>query len=193
MKKFFLLLIVLSAAFGAFAQSGRAFNWDIAMVNQKRSTGLSADQTVHMVTGDIFNFLITSEADCFVYIIAQCSDNSVIVLCESALKKGNELRVGPVELTPPAGTETFFVVVSAAAQKKLGQAVETYQKNPNSSRNARAALNEVFALRRDVSRLDQIPEQPVYMGGAFRGGDGSVAGIRFSGANLYVKTINISH
>jgi hypothetical protein len=193
MKNFFLLPLFFSAALSAFAQSGRAFEWDIALVNQKRSTGISADKTVQMETGDVVNFLIKSEADCFVYVIAQSSDNSVFVLCESALKKGNELLVGPVELTPPSGIETFFVVLSSGAQRKLGQAVEKYQKNPGSSRTARTVMNEVFALRRVISRLDQTPEQPVYMGGTFRGGDGSVPGLRFSGSNLYVKTINISH
>jgi hypothetical protein len=193
MKRFFLLPILLFIALSASAQAGRAFEWEIALVNQKRSTGISADRTVQMATGDVFNFLIKTEADCFVYVIAQGSDNAVLVLYGSPLKKGNEVLVGPVELTPPSGTETFFVVLSAGAQRRLGQAVEAYRKNPGSSRTARTVMNEVFALRRDVSQLDQTPEQPVYMGGVFRGGDSSVPGLRFSGSNLYVKTINISH
>jgi hypothetical protein len=193
MKKVFLLPMLLSAALGAFAQSGRAFGWEIALVSQKSGAGISADQAVLMKTGDIFNFLIKSEADCFAYVIAQSSDNSVLVLYGSALKKENEVLVGPVELTPPSGIETFYVVLSAASQRKLGQAVEAYRKNSASSRNARTMMNEVFSIRRAVSRLDQSPEQPVYMGGTFRGGESSVPGLRFSGSNLYVKTVNISH
>ncbi|MDR2785795.1 MAG: DUF4384 domain-containing protein [Treponema sp.] len=194
MKKLFFLPVLLFAAVSAFAQSGRAaFDWSIALVNQRRVTGISADKTMRMETGDIFHFLIKSEADCFVYVIAQDSDNSVFVFHRGSLEKGKELRAGPAELTPPSGTETFFVVVSAAAQRKLDQALEAHQKNPNSPRAARAVMGEVFAIRRDISSLDQHPEQPVYMGGTFRGGDVSLPGLRFSGSNAYVRTFNISH
>jgi hypothetical protein len=192
-KKVFLLPVLLSAALSAFAQSGRAFDWNIALVNQRRNAGISADKTIQMETGDIFYFLIKSEADCFVYVIAQDSDNSVFVFYGAPLPRGEELRVGPAELTPPPGTETFFVVVSAGAHRKLARALETYQKNPDSPRAARAVMGEVFAIRRDISALDQNPEQPVYMGGTFRGGDASVTGLRFSGSDSYVRSFNISH
>jgi hypothetical protein len=193
MKKFLLVSILLSAAVSVSAQSGRAFDWTIALVNQKQDAGISVDRTIRMKTGDIFHFLIKSAADCFVYVIAQGSDNSVFVFHGSPLERDTELRVGPAELTPPEGTETFFVVVSAAAQRKLDQALEAYKRNPNSPRAARTVMNEIFALRRDISALNQNPEQPVYMGGAFRGGDVSVTGIRFSGSDAYVRTFNISH
>jgi hypothetical protein len=193
MKKIFLLPLLLFAAVSAFAQSGRAFDWTIALVNQRQDAGISADKTIRMETGDIFHFLIKSGAACFVYVIAQGSDNSVFVFHASPLEKDRELRVGPAELTPPEGTETFFVVMSAAAQRKLDQSLEAYKRNPGSPRAARAVMNEVFALRRDISALDQNPEQPVYMGGAFRGGDIPVTGLRFSGSASYVRTFNISH
>jgi hypothetical protein len=193
MKKEFLLPALLFTAISVFAQPGWAFDWTITLVNQRRDAGISADKTIRMETGDIFHFLIKSGADCFVYVIAQGSDNSVFVFHASPLEKDKELRVGPAELTPPAGTETFFVVVSAREQRKLDQALEAYKKNPNSPRAARTVMNEVFTLRRDISALNQNPEQPVYMGGAFRGGDVSVAGLRFSGSDAYVRTFNISH
>jgi hypothetical protein len=187
------LPVLLSAAINAYAQSGGVFDWTIALVNQRRPVAISVDKPVRMETGEVFHFFIKSGADCFIYVIAQGSDNSVFVFYGNSLKRGEELRVGPAELTPPPGTETFFVVVSAGAQRKLEQALEAYQKNPNSPRAARGVMNEVFALRRDISGLDQNPEQPVYMGGAFRGGDASIAGLRFSGSDIYVKTFNIGH
>jgi hypothetical protein len=193
MKKILLVPILFSTVLSASAQPGRAFDWTIALVNQRRGTGISVDKPVQMETGDIFHFLIKSGADCSVYVIAQDSDNSVFVFHGSSLKRGEELRVGPAELTPPSGMETFFVVVSAGAQRKLDHALKAYQQNPSSSRAARAVMNEVFALRRDISSLDQNPEQPVYMGGAFRGEETSITGLRFSGSDTYVRTFNISH
>jgi hypothetical protein len=193
MKKFLLVPILFSAVLGAYAQPVRAFDWTIALVNRRQDAGISVDKTIRMETGDIFHFLIKSTADCFVYVIAQGSDNSVFVFHGSPLERDKELRVGPAELTQPSGTETFFVVVSARAQRKLDQALEAYKRNPDSPRAARAVLNEVFALRRDISGLDQNPEQPVYMGGAFRGEDASVPGLRFSGSDAYVRTFNIIH
>jgi hypothetical protein len=192
-KKLLLLPVLFAAAVSAFAQSGRAFDWIIALVNQRSSVTISVDRPVLLETGEIFHFFIKSGADCFVYVIAQSSDNSVFVFHENPLKRDEELRVGPAELTPPSGTETFFVVVSAVAQRKLEQALEVYQKSPNSPRAARAVMNEVFTIRRDISALNQNPEQPVYMGGAFRGGDTSIAGLMFSGSDVYVKTVNIGH
>jgi hypothetical protein len=194
MKNSFLLpALLVSAALSGFAQSGGAFDWNIALVNQRSGAGINAERTVQMETGDIFHFLIKSEADCFVYVIAQGSDNSVFVFHDTPLKGGEELRVGPAELTPPPGTETFFVVVSAGPQRKLAQALEAYHKNPRSPRAARAVMSEVFAVRRDISVLDQNPEQPVFMGGTFRGGDAPVTGLRFSGSNAYVRSFNIGH
>jgi hypothetical protein len=193
MKKVFLFSVLFFAAVSAFAQSGGAFGWNIALVNQRRNAGINLDRTIRMETGDIFHFLIKSEADCFVYVIAQGSDNSVFVFHGSPLKGGEELRVGPAELTPPSGTETFFAVVSAGAQRKLDQALEAYQRSPASPRAARAVMSEVFAIRRSISALDQQPEQPVYMGGTFRGEDAAITGLRFSGSDAYVRTFNISH
>jgi hypothetical protein len=193
MKRFFLFAALFCAVMSAYAQRGRAFDWTIALVNQRHSVAISADRPVRMETGEIFHFYIKSGADCFVYVIAQGSDNSVFVFYGNSLKGDEELRVGPAELTPPPGTETFFVVVSAGAQRKLEQALAAYQKSPGSPRAARAVMNEVFALRRDISGLDQSPEQPVYMGGAFRDGGAPLAGLRFSGSDTYVKTFNIGH
>jgi hypothetical protein len=193
MKKVFLLPALFFSALSAFSQSGGAFNWNIALVNQRRGAGISVDKEIQMETGDIFHFLIKTEVDCFVYVIARGSDNSVFVFHRDPLKRGEELKVGPAELTPPSGTETFFVVVSTGAQRKLDQALEAYQRNPGSPRAARTVMNEVFAVRRDTSTLDQNPEQPVYMGGTFRGEDASITGLRFSGSEVYVRTFNISH
>jgi hypothetical protein len=192
MKKQLLILPLLFAGALVFGQN-RQFDWSIALVNRLGGAVLAADRPVQMQTGDVFNFLLKSEADCFVYVTAQSSDNEVFVFYSGAIKKDEEIRIGPVEITVPSGTETFFVITSVSPQRKLEQAVESYERSPNSSRAARALLNEVFVLRRAVSALDQNPEQPVFMGGAFRGGDDTVPAIKFSGAETYVRTFTISH
>jgi hypothetical protein len=193
MKKHLLILSLIFTSGLAFAQGKNAFDWTIALVNRSGSTVLAADKPVQMQTGDIFNFLLKSGADCYVYVTAQSSDNEVFVFYSGAVKKDEELKVGPFELTAPSGTETFFVIASAVPQKKLAQAAESFEKSPNSSRAARSLLNEVFALRRTVSALDQNPEQPVLMAGAFRGEGSTVSGLKFSGAETYVRTFTIGH
>jgi hypothetical protein len=193
MKKHLLILSLLFTSAIAFAQGRNAFEWTLALVSRPGGAVLAVDKPVQMKTGDIFNFFLKSGADCYVYVAAQSSENEVFVFYSGAVKKDEELSIGPFELTAPSGTETFFVIAGAAPQKKLEQAVESFEKSPNSSRAARSLLNEVFALRRAVSALDQNPEQPVFMAGAFRGEGNAIPGLKFSGAETYVRTFTIGH
>jgi hypothetical protein len=189
MNKVVLLCVLTLPALPLQAQS--QFAWSLALLNQRVGVSVSLERPALMETGDIVSFYVTSEADCYCFLVAQSSDNEVAVLHSRPLKAGEEIRTGAVQLAEPPGTETFFIVMSAGRQRKLEQAVEAHARNPASTRTGRAVLNEVFALRREVSRLGEKPEQPVYLGGAFRALD--VEGTLFSGADMYVKTVSISH
>ncbi|MDR1238605.1 MAG: hypothetical protein LBK27_00665 [Treponema sp.] len=193
MNKLVLFCVSLIPALPLHAQSGGDFNWFMALLNQKGGVSVSVEKPMPMETGDILNFYIKSEAGCYFYLAAQTSDNEVVIIHAGPLKTGEELQAGPVQLTNPGGTETFFFVMTMVRQRKLERAINAYTKKPGSIRAGRAVLNEIFALRRELSRLDEKPEQPVYLGGAFRTVDSAVEGMMFSGAGIYVKTLNISH
>jgi hypothetical protein len=193
MNKFVLLCLSIIPVLPLHAQNGGDFNWFMALLNQRGSVTIPAEKPVSMETGDIVNFYIKSEAGCYFYLAAQTSDNEVVIIHAGPLKSGEELQAGPVQLTNPKGTETFFIVMSMVRQRKLEQAINAYAKKPGSIRAGRTVLNEIFALRREISRLDEKPEQPVYLGGAFRAIDSAVEGMMFSDAGIYVKTVNISH
>jgi hypothetical protein len=163
----------------------------MALVNSNRQS-LSFAQPVSMRNGEIFNLTISGKAPCYVYVIAQDSERNVAVLRSGKVRADEAVTIGPMQLTPPGGDETLYVVVSLSEQTKLQEAVDAYKKSEN-SRNSRNLLNSVMEIRRSISRLKENPEKPVYMGGAFRGTDTQPQGTEYSGLVLYVKTVIIKH
>jgi hypothetical protein len=185
---FFLFLNFLNAAPFLFAQAEKTgdegFEWAMGILNQKRKAEIALNRPVAMETGDVFNFRLKSGADCFAYVVAQYSDGSAAAFYSGALEAGKTLDVGPVDLSGPGGTETFYIILSALEQDSLAAAIAAYRADPE--RATRSVANEIFNLRRAVSRLNEKTERQVSMG------DG-VEGLEFSGAGAYVKTVIVEH
>ena len=166
------------------------FDWTLALSS---NIPVSFSQPIEMKTGDNFSLLLTSETPSYCYIIVQDSEQKVQVVNNSRLDAKEEVRLGPINILPPSGREVFFVVMSHTEQRDLSSKISIFERNAT-LRNGREVINEVLALRRAVSVLNENPEKPIFMGGAFRGGsDEGFNGSEFSGSNCYVKTITISH
>jgi hypothetical protein len=184
----FLALNFLNMSPLLFAQAEKTgdqgFEWSLGILNQRRKSDLALNRPVTMETGDLFSFRLKSGADCFAYVVAQYSHGPAAALYSGPLEAGKTVDIGPVDLSGPGGTETFYIILSAAEQTDLGSAIGAYQTEPD--RAARSVANEIFRLRRAVSRLNEKAERPVSMG------DG-VAGLEFSGAGAYVKTVVVAH
>jgi hypothetical protein len=171
-----------------FAQDGKTgdegFEWSMGILNQNRKSEIALNRPVTMETGDVFSFRLKSGADCFAYVVAEYSNGSAAAFYSGFLESGKTVDIGPVELSGAGGTETFYVILSAAEQTALGSAIAAYRVEPD--RAARSVANEIFNLRRAVSRLNEKTERQVSMG------DG-VRGLEFSGAGAYVKTVTVEH
>jgi hypothetical protein len=180
--------VFLSACPFLFAQAGKRgnedFEWSLGILNQKRRSDIALNRPVTMETGDQFSFRLKSGAPCFVYVVAQYSGGAAAAFYSGPLEAGKTVDIGPVELSGYGGTETFYIIVSAAEQTALGAAIAAYGIEPE--RAARSVANEIFKLRRAVSRLNEKTEKQVSMGGG-------VAGLEFSGAGAYVKTVSVEH
>jgi hypothetical protein len=187
----FAAALFLSAVNSVFSQE-KNFTWSLAMSSAQEA--VSFTRPVSMKTGDIFTIYLQSETSCFAYVLAQDSENKIVVLHSGSLNAGEELLLGPMQITPPGGSETFYVVMSLEEQKQLKNTINAFNRNNTNSRASRNVLNAVMDLRRAVSRLREEPEKPVYMGGAFRGsGTPGIEGVSYSGLGTYVKTIIINH
>jgi hypothetical protein len=184
----FLFLNFLNSNPLLFAQAGEAgdegFEWSLGILNQKRKSDIALNRPVTMETGDLFSFRLKSGAGCFAYVVAQYSSGPAAALYRGPLEAGKTVDIGPVDLSGPGGAETFYIILSAAEQTALGSAIDEYQIEPD--RASRSVANEIFRLRRAVSRLNEKAERPVSMG------DG-VTGLEFSGAGAYVKTVVVEH
>jgi hypothetical protein len=187
--------LFFSLFFVCFVQTGWSqnnFDWTLALVDVNADTSVSFSQPIVMKTGETFTLFIKNEAPCYCYIIIQDSEQNVQVLQNRRLAGGEELKFGPIQIMPPAGSENFYVVMSSTEQRDLSSTISIFQKNNSSRRAARDVMNEVLRLRRSLSMLKENPEKPVDMGGAFRGTLKS-EGVVVSGSGSYVKTITINH
>ena len=186
MKKALITVLFIWIVQSGWSQTN--FDWTLAL-SSNAATNLS--QPIKMETGDDFTLYIRSETPSYCYIILEDSQRKVQVIKANRLAAREPFTL-TITLTPPSGSETFYVVMSQIELRDLRTRIIAHERN-TSPRNARDLTTAVLTLRRDVSVLRENPERPVFMGGAFRGADDSFNGTEFSGANLYVKTIIIEH
>jgi hypothetical protein len=182
---FFLFLNVYPLPFAQAEQAGdEGFEWSMGILNQKRKSDIALNRPVIMETGDTFSFRLKSGAGCFAYVVAEYSAGPAEAFYSGPLEAGKTVDIGPVVLSGPGGTETIYIILSAAEQTALGSAIAAYRIEPE--RAARNVANEIFNLRRAVSRLNEKTERQESMG------DG-VAGWEISGAGAYVKIVVVEH
>ena len=187
-----LSLIFLVAAGGADTKQDKTFSWAMALLNVKADTLEPFSDTVQSSAGDQFRLIINPAAACYCYIISEGVQDDVTVLQEGPLKGGEAWYSPIMEFTPPGGKESLFIIVSREEQSALARKVSDFNGNPGTVQR-RALLNEVFTIRSEASQHKEIPEKPLYMGGAARGKSGKNEGMEYKGLETYVKTISIEH
>ena len=185
-KILFILTMSMFFAIPVFSQQN--LTWSMALI--KGNSTLSFLQPVEMKDGESFNITIRPVQKCYAYIIVQDSEKQMMVFLDRSLAAGETWQTKPITLTLPAGTETFYVVMSLSEQKDLKRAIDNFNKE-NNSRTSRNLNTAVLEVRRSTSQFKENPEKPVNMGGAFRGTES--VGTEFTGAETYVKTIVINH
>ncbi|MDR1862295.1 MAG: DUF4384 domain-containing protein [Treponema sp.] len=179
-------VIAVSFLFAQAEKTGdEGFEWSVGILNQKRKSEIALNRPVRMETGDVFSFRLKSGAGCFAYVVAQHSDGSA-AFYRGVLEAGKTVDAGPFDISGPGGAETFYIIACAAEQTALDAAIAAYKTAPDPDQAARGVANEIFKLRRAVSRLNEKPEKQVSLG------DG-VRGLEFSGADAYVKTVTVEH
>jgi hypothetical protein len=191
MKKLIIALVLINTVSLMWSQD--EFSWSLFLSANGTELPSSFSRPIAMKDDAVFTLFIKSDSTCYCYLVAQDSERTVSILHNSKLEKDVELKIGPIQLNPPAGTENFYIVTSKNQQKNLEKKVEKYLKNNASKKSSNDVITEVFNLRRSVSSLKEDPEKPVLLGGTFRDSDSDIKGMNYSGANIYVKSIVIKH
>ena len=187
------MLFVIGFLPAGAQQQGEAFSWSLGLQNVKTSELVPFSAPVRASTGEKYCLVINPDVNCYCYVVYESPDAAdAAVLYAGTLKKKENWHSTVMELKPPRGSETLFVIMSKEEQKALAQMIAAYNSNPGSSQR-RALMNEVFRIRSDISRFKEKPEKPMLMGGAVRGDPDKSQGVEFSGSATYVKTISIEH
>jgi hypothetical protein len=193
MKKIAVMFVFFTAGFCLYAQT---FAWDVKFLKGREQESLPISRQIRMETGDSFLITVKPEADCFCYVVFYDSSREITVLKDAPLMGGVEINIGPFELEEPAGTETFYVIMSLERQKNLESLIQAYNGN-NSRQNANNLYNEVVNLQKAASSLGEPASSFIASGGTTRSGSldavQQTQATRFSGKAMYVRTITIRH
>lgn len=186
------MLLILSSSL-VWAQQANQVTWTLALENYKTTDMVPFDSPVQSFNGEQYRLVINPAAACFCYVVYESPDgNDVSVLYAGPLKQGEPWYSAVLELTPPRGSESLYIITCREEQKVLAQRIAAFKANAGAAQR-RALMNEVFRIRSDASRFQGAPDKPVLMGGASRGNNDKNIGVQYSGSEIYVKTISIEH
>lgn len=187
-------LLCFATASIAAAQDAPSVTWEIAFLKGEIVKPASQDlsKPIGMKSGDKFQiYLRIVKPKAYVYLLFYGLDGSLTTIFRGSLDEGSAILMpSPDEtftVTPPNGTEYVYAVVSAARQaaleKLLGKA----------ARDSDAILDEIKRIQLSGSKLTDVPQKPVPMGGVARGGLEFLKSTQFEGRGSYVQIIRLDH
>jgi len=189
-KRVFLITLVC-VAFGMQAMFAQEeFSWQLALV--KDGVGLPFEEGVTVKDGEVFSLELSTEKDCYVYLVVEQASGSLTTLLSQQVKAG-ELMKKPCRLGPPSGQEKFYVITSLTEQKNLQTAIDSHKKE-QTDRTTRVLKNRLFAINSRPGSVGGGGSLAGSFAGSLRGGE-EIQGIvySYSGASVYSKTILVSH
>jgi len=188
MKKITVLFLFLTA--GVYIQA-QTLSWDIKFLKGTARESVPINQTIRMENGENFLITITPAADCFSFIVCYDSNREISVLYNASMNGKNEVYLGPIKVEDPPGTETLYVIMSKERQTKLEGLIQAFNSN-QSRQNSDNLRREVVSLQNAASGLGEPASSFIASGGTSRGSSEEYA-TRFSGKDMYVRTITIRH
>jgi len=189
MKKTIAVLLFVLIGVCLYAQT---FTWDFKFVNKKTQESLSFPKNIKMEAGQHFNVSFMPASDCFCYIISYDSNKKISVLYDAPLTKEKNINFDLEKSEEFSGTETLYLIMSLSRQIKLENSIKNYKNNPDSRSSAESLYKEVVALQKEASKLGEPASAFISGGGTTRGSSQEFV-TRFSGKDMYVRTISIRH
>jgi len=187
MKKLILVFLFVLLSVCVYAQD---LTWDIVFQKGRTPEFIPISNIIRMETGETFQFSITPHSNAWCYIILYDSQRKVYVLHNERLSANIEKFFGPFQLEEPKGTETIYVILSLERQADLERLISVYNNS-----QTQADGNNVFrAIQRlQSSMIGEPASSYIPSGGTTRGTSSQQYATRFSGKNIYVRTIIIRH
>jgi hypothetical protein len=139
--------------------------------------------------------VIKADADSYCYVVCYTSDKELLVLHNQALRGGVGKTIRMGVLKDPPGIETIYVIMSLSQQKDLEKLIENFEKNKGSRQHFNNLYYEVVNMQNTVSGLGEPVGNIISSGGTNRSTDNDDQNFatRFSGKEIYVRPITISH
>jgi len=191
MRKIFLVCLFIGiGVFQAYAQETQNLIWDIQLLKGKEREPLPKTQTITVENEQNVYIIISPASDCFCYALIQNSDRKLFVLYDQPVKGEMKIRVNPLQADNSPGTKTLYVIMSAEKQTKLEDVIKNYKSDINSQRYANNVQGEIAKLQDTASGLGEPSSALITTGGTTRG-ESEESITRFSGKNIYVRTITI--
>ena len=191
MKKLLALCLLIFTSVYVQAQT---LTWDIKFFKTATWETIPIDQTINLKSGEEFAISITPASDCFAYIVVYDSEENISVEYHG-LSKGEDEIICRFELEGKAVTDTFYIIMSLTRQTSLENLIQAFDRNPNDRRNKNNLYSEVVRLQRTTSGLGEPAISIIATATTSRTVNQNAPEYttRFSGKNIYVRRITISH
>jgi len=203
-KKFFIVFILFFVSALCFSEENNFIKWKLSFVLED---GTEVDTTdlshiLKLPNGTEYSLLIESEEDAECYVVFEQSDKKDLVLYKGSVTAGSQIYL-PEEsfgsevfkINSNSGVEKNHIVVSKNSQTNLEKLLKNSDSNIINKKYADKVIDEISLLKQNASSYTEQPVKPAVTGGTTR--QFSAKKIRpyteYNGADLYVKTIRISH
>jgi hypothetical protein len=187
MKKNVCALILFCALCG-IAAAQETFSWDLRFEKKSNSAEfLDIARTVRLNRTESFIIKIESGQNTWCYLFQRSTDGKIQILSDRQIS-------GAVDFSPEAlpGTETFYVIMSAAREPVLERLVAEYRQDPSSRIKANSLYKEILDVQSKVHKVGEPALQYTSVAGATARGDmppPPVGTARYSGQDRYVRSI----
>jgi len=190
MKKIFLICLFIGiVVFQVHAQNTQDLTWDIQLLKGRELGSLSDFRSITVENGQNLYIIISPASDCFCYIISQNSEKKYFILHDQPVKGEMKVRINLLQADNSPGIKTLYVIMSLEKQTELENVIKNYKSGLNSQRYAGNMHGEIAKLQDTESDLRE-PAREIIVSVSTTRGDEEYAK-RFSGKNIYVKTITI--
>lgn len=203
-KKYFIVFILFFVSALCFSEENNFIQWKLSFVLEDETEADTTDLShiLKLPNGTEYSLLIESEEDAECYVVLEQSDKKELVLYKGPITAGKQIYL-PQEnfgsevfkINSDSGVEKIHIVVSRNSQTDLEKLLKNNSSNIISKNFADKVIDEISYLKQSASSYTEKPVKPAVTGGTTR--QFSAKRVRpyteFYGADLYVKTIRISH
>ena len=174
--------------------------WEMAVLQwtDKGCQSPVLTKPVNMKKGESYQIYFKTYSSCQCYIIKEDSKGNLSMILNSFIKADASFKLPGNEeeyqLTDSAGTDRYYIVVSAKKQQNLEKLLIDLSSYCTDPLRISQVKDEILRIRQENSGTAESPEKPVAIGGVSRArSKAGITAAQYKGKNLYVKIIRIEY